>query len=60
MKTGKTLGFVFLILGFYVLFYKKTTCYGCFDSCDRSWGNIIISLILLSIASLLLRKYNWQ
>jgi hypothetical protein len=56
MKINKKIGILMILLGVLVLLYKRAGFYGFGGYVDKSWENIIISLILIFIGILLFRR----
>ena len=56
MNRNKKIGLVMILLGVLVLLYKRAGFYGFGGYVDNSWENIIISLILIIIGILFLKR----
>ncbi|BDD03967.1 cadmium resistance protein CadD (predicted permease) [Aureibacter tunicatorum] len=57
MKGMKLIGVLFISIGLWVLFYKESGFHGFGGYVDKSWENILISLIL-TVAGIFFIKSN--
>lgn len=56
MNASKTVGIIILSIGVLVLLYKDVSSNGFGGDIDRSWENIILSLILILIGFIWIKK----
>lgn len=56
MNFSKTVGIIILSIGVLVLLYKDVSSNGFGGDIDRSWENIILSLILILIGFIWIKK----
>ena len=56
MKKNKSIGIIIISIGVLVLFYKDSGFYGWGGYIDKSWENIIISLILIITGILFIKR----
>ncbi len=56
MRKNKIIGIVTILIGVIILLYKDAGFYGFGGYVDKSWENIIISLIFIIIGFLLIKR----
>ncbi|WP_064966864.1 hypothetical protein [Tenacibaculum ovolyticum] len=56
MKENKAIGLLIILVGVLVLFYKRDGVYGWGGYVDKSWENILISLVLVIIGVFLIKR----
>ena len=56
MKENKAIGLLIILVGVLVLFYKRDGFYSWGGYVDKSWENILISLVLVIIGVFLIKR----